>query len=513
MLEDIATAPSDRAVPAAGPLLPIAVALAAVAAAAFFGWQMWIAAVTPDLHWLLSGGRLLIQQLGLPAVDPFSWSAAERPVVFYQWLFMVALAAVDALLGVKGLMFLQIAAGVIIYLMAPLVAGVPRRVPAIFTIVIGCLALAVTTVNFGLRPMVATSALLLLQYCVVQAWRRGRIGYVPVVLLIAIIYAAWANLHNGVVIGLGSLALCGAGDQLQRWNLYRFAPADPAVEGDGAAPGRYAVLGFVALTATLANPYGVGIYAHLLQFSEQSALAGAIVELRSPDFHIAQFRWFLILVGLAGVTLMGARRAFSGSDLLHLAAFTLATLVCARFVVWAVLFYALILPRALHHLITARGNLRPELRDILSGSSAMMRRWTTICVWAGALALAGWLVATTQRPGDLCDRYAPVLARDAATAPAGGRWFASAELGSCAIGMTPGRRVFVDTRFDVYGDEIAGDMLALLRLEPRWDDVLRRWRFERLVVEKSWPLAQLIERDPQFRVLYEDEVALIAVPN
>lgn len=502
-------ATSDRVRPAATPLLPISVALVAAGAAAFFAWQMWTAAITPDFHWLLGGGRLIAEQGGLPAADPFSWSATARPVVFYQWLYMAMVAAGDALAGIKGLLFLQIAGGVVIYVLAPLLVGVPRRVPAIFTIVTGCLALAISTVNLGLRPMVATSALLLLQYCIVRSWRAGRIGFAPVVIMVAITYAAWANLHNGVVIGLGSLALFAAGDLLQRWNLYRHAPADPAVEGEAAATGRYVVLGLVALAATMANPYGIGIYAHLLQFSGQSALAGAIVELQSPDFHIAQFRWFLILTGLAGVALVGVRRTLSGADLLHLAAFTLATLICARFVVWAVLFHALILPRAFHHLVGGRD----ELREILSGTSGMMRRYTVIGLGAGAAVLAGWLAVTPQRPGDLCLRYAPVLAHDAAMAPAGGRWFGSAELGSCAIGLLPGRRVFVDTRFDVYGDDIVGDMLALLRLEPRWDEVLEHWRFERLVVEKSWPLARLIERDPQFRIVYEDEFALIAVPN
>lgn len=500
-------ATSDRVRPATTPLLPISVALVATGVAAFFAWQMWTAAITPDFHWLLRGGRLIIEQRGLPATDPFSWSAMERPVVFYQWLYMVTAATGDAVAGIKGLLFIQIAAGVVIYLLAPLLGSVPRRVPAIFTIVIGCLALAISTVNLGLRPMVATSALLLLQYCVIQAWRRGRVGFVSVVIMVASTYVAWANLHNGVVIGLGSLALFAAGDLLQRWNLYRHAPADPEVEGKAAAPGRYTVLGLVALAATLVNPYGIGIYAHLLQFSGQSALAGVIVELQSPDFHIAQFRWFLILTGLAGVALVGVRRALSGADLLHLAAFTLATLVCARFVVWAVLFHALILPRAFHHLVGGRD----ELRAILSGTSTTMRRYTVSGLGVGAAVLAGWLAATAQRPSDLCQRYAPVLAQDVATAPDGGRWFSSAEMGSCAIGLYPGRRVFVDTRFDLYGDEIVGDMLALLRLEPRWGEVLERWRFERLVVEKSWPLAQLIERDPQFRVIYEDEVALIAV--
>ena len=498
-----------RAAPTVTPLVPAVFALVVLGSTGFFAWQMWIAAVTPDFHWLLRGGQLIAER-GLPDSDPFSWSAADRPVVFYQWLFMVLLAAIDGLLGIKGLLFLQIVAGVVVYLAAPLLLAVPRRVPALFSVLAGDLALAVTTVNFGLRPMVATSALLLLQYVVVRAWRRGGIGFPVTAILTGVIYAAWANLHNGVVIGLGSLALFAAGDLLERWGPYRFAPADAAVEGAAASPGRYLLLGLTALVATLANPYGVGIYAHLLEFSGQSALAGAIVELRSPDFHIAQFRWFLLLMGLGGVALTGARRALGGADLLHLVLFTLATLVCARFVVWAALFYALILPRALHHLTTARADLRADLRDLLLGLSSSLRSWIGVTLGGGAAALAVFLAVTPRQPNDLCRQFAPVLAADVAAAPAGGRWFASAELGSCSIWFTPGRRVFVDTRFDVYGDAIVTDLLRTLRLEPGWAEALERWRIERLVVEKSWPLAQMIRIDPHFHVIYEDDVALIA---
>jgi hypothetical protein len=504
----LSPAAAERAVPV-GRLVPAAAALAAVGAAGFFAWQMWTAAITPDFHWLLRGGQLIGEQ-GLPDAEPFSWSAAGQPVVFYQWLFMRLLAAGDALVGLKGLLFLQVAAGVAIYLGAPLFA-VPRRVPALLVLLVGGFALAIVTVNLGLRPMMATSALLLLQYMIVQAWRRGRVGFPLTAVLVAVSYAAWANLHNGVVIGLGSLALFTAGDGAERRGMYCFAPRDAETEGTPAHLGRYLLLAMTALAASLANPYGPGIYAHLLEFSSQKALAAAIVELRSPDFHIAQFRWFLLLMGLGAVALTGARRALGGADLLHLAVFTVATLLCARFVVWAALFYALILPRALHQLTTARGDLRADLRDLLLGASAAVRRYAAVALAGGAAALALWLATTPLQPDDLCRRYAPVLAADRAAFPAGGRWFAGAEIGSCSIGAAPGRRVFVDTRFDVYGEEIVTDMLRVLRLEPGWAEVLARRGIRRVVIEKGWPLAQLVKYDPKFRITYEDEVALIAV--
>jgi hypothetical protein len=497
----------------ARPHIP-ALAFAAVAAVGivFFAVETWHAALTPDFPWLLRTGQIILADGSIPGSDPFSWTAADKPLVLYQWLFMVLLAIPGSISGNPALFVAHVGLAAAIYLLGPLYGAVPRRVSAAFTVTVGVFVLAIVTVNVTLRPMVASSAMLLAQYALVQKLRGGRLSLPSAVCLVASIYAAWANLHNGFVLGLGSLALFAVGDLIERGGLYRFEPGAPDCEGRPLALRCYATLGIVAAAASLANPYGIGLYAHLAAFSSQPYLNDVIQELRSPDFHIAQFRWFLLLMAGVAVLMMRVRRVFGATDLLHLAAFTLATLACARIVVWAALFYGLILPRALHHAAASWPTMRPDLRSMLFDTGTAIRRAVGLAAVGAVAGLGVWLAVSTAPLGDPCTAITPALVANDALAPAGERVFMGPETGSCAIQRASGLKVFIDTRFDFYGEEITADAVQTLRLQPHWKDTLRRWQIDRLIVEKRWPLAQALSVDPDFEILYEDGAAVIARP-
>jgi hypothetical protein len=475
--------------------------------------EMWHAALTPDFPWLLRTGQFILDNGRLPAGDLFSWTAADKPAVFYQWLFMALVAALERAVGVHGLFILHVGLAAAIYLLGPLYAAVPRRVPPTITITVGAFVLAIATVNFSLRPMVASSAMLLAQYALVQALRRDRLSLRWALGLVTAIYVCWANLHNGFVLGVGSLALFAIGDLVERVGFYRFEPGDRDAEGRPLAIRRYLALAAAAICASMVNPYGIGLYTHLIEFSSQPYLNAVIQELRSPDFHIVQFRWFLLLMAALAALMMRARRAFAAADLLHLAAFTLATLACARFVVWAVLFYGLILPRALHQVSAAWLAMRADLRAMLCDTAAAVRRAAGLAAGGAVAGLAAWLAVSPVPLGDPCAAIAPALAAYDTRVPAGERTFLSPEAGSCAIARAPSFKVFIDTRFDFYGQAVTADDVDTLRLLPHWKDTLRRWQVDRLIVEKHWPLAQALAVDPDFQILYEDAAAVIARPS
>jgi len=493
------------------PLVP-ALAFAAFAAAAtlFFAVRMWDAAFTEDFAWLWRIGQLILADRQLPAGDPFSWTAADKPLVLYQWLFMVLLAGTRQLVGMSGLFALHVGMAAAIYLLAPLAGAVPRRVPPAFTIVLGAIALAIVTVNLSLRPMVVTSAALVAQFALVQAMRRRELSLLRGSLLIALLYAAWANLHNGFVLGLASLSLFAIGDLIERCGFYVFNPEDKSIAGRPLTVVHYAPVGLAAFAASLINPYGFGLYRHLIAFSSQPFLSTVIQELHSPDFHLGQFRWFLLMIGGFALMMMRGRRAFAAADILHLAFFTLATLGCARIVVWAMAFYVLILPPALHQAWTARPGLRADFSALLFGTASATRRGAAAGVAAAVIGLGAWLAVAPTQPGDPCKPIAPALSAYGATVPAGQHLFMGPEAGSCAIGQATGIKVFIDTRFDLYGDAMAADAIDILLLAPRWKETLRHWHIDRLVVEKHWPLAQVLAIDPDFRILYADDAAVIA---
>src|SRR5690606_30445923 len=248
-----ATAGSDAQGRRIAPGFPLLATGTAAASIAFFLWRMSHSAYTPDFPWLWRAAQHILETGRLPAGDVCSWTRQGEPWVLYQWLFEVALAQGEALLGLRGLFALFTVAAIAIYLVAPLYGAVPRRVAPAFVLMPGALALAVASVNLSLRPMIVTSACLLAQYWMVQRLRRGECNLRATVLLLLPLYLLWGNMHTGVLLGLVSLGLLAAGDLAERRRIYVFEPADPAIEGRPLAWPAYLALAGAAFAASLIN--------------------------------------------------------------------------------------------------------------------------------------------------------------------------------------------------------------------------------------------------------------------
>ncbi|MBX6324292.1 MAG: hypothetical protein IRY94_20975, partial [Rhodospirillaceae bacterium] len=361
-------------------------------------------------------------------------------------------------------------------------------------------ALAVASVNLSLRPMIATSALLLLQYVRVQRWRRRGAGLATTAAWLAAAYALWANLHTGIVLGFFSLALMAAGDLAERRGLLAFAPRDPAVEGRPQPVRAYAILAAVAFLASLANPYGWTIYGYLARLSADARLNAEIVELASPDFHVPQLAWFLGFVGALLLLLPHRRRTLAPADLLLLLGFTAATLLAQRFVVWAVLYYALVLPRALHQ------GWGERVAVLTGGGAARIAVAVAALLTPAILALAGPAPAPLGR---VCEPLLPAIEAYAAGRQPGDRLLNDPLTGSCIIGHLSSPRVFIDTRFDFYGGVHAEAAMSMLRLAPGWREAFDRWGIDAVVVGRGWPLAQALALDPRFRAVHADAAAVV----
>ena len=500
-----APAPPGVAVRAALPLALVALTLAGPVS--FFRWAMWHGAYTPDFPWLLRAGQYILRTGELPAGDIFSWTFPGQAWVLYQWLFEVAIAKAEQWVGLRGLFVVYAGVAMAIYLAAPFCGAVPRRVSPLAVAPIAALGLLVVLVNLSLRPMIVTAALLLLQYVMVQRLRRGHAAWPTTVLLLAPLYALWGNTHTGVVLGLVSLALFAAGDLAERRGLYRFEPADPRIEGRPLAWPRYLLLLAVAALFSLLNPYGVGIYGYVFDLSSSTYLNDAIVELGSPDFHRPQFLCYLIFVATFAALLTRAGRSLSAGDLLHLVVFTLATFYAARFVVWSVLFFVLILPRALHH-VSAGGARAAPGAGPLSGLRAGVLRAGLAA--ASFLPSAGLWLAPSETPfGGACASLRPAIAAYAALKRPTDRLFNDAVAGSCMLAQDSAQRVFIDTRFDFYGPDFVAEVTQALMLRPGWDRTLARWTIDTALLDRKWPLAQALEADPGFEVLFDDGQALV----
>jgi hypothetical protein len=464
---------------------------------------------TPDLPWILGAGHYMIENRQIPSHDLFSWTFPDGPWVLYQWLFEVVVAGGERLLGLEALerVFLLFVAAV--YLLIPVMAGVPRKVPLLLTLIVASVSLVIVTLNMSLRPMAVTSLFLLVQYLALARLGRGKGTRAGTAILLALVYLVWGNMHMGVVFGLLSLLLCMAGDVLQARRAYDFTPADPEIEGQPLAVRTYLLFLVVAVGASLLNPYGAGIYLYLIDLSGQGGLNNIIVELQSLNFRNFRPILFLGLMLVFMRLLLRGTRVFSAKDLLHLLVFTVFALITARFIVWAVLFYALILPKALHHQVTESGGPDDPVVRALSHYDRYRKAALTMLVVVALVVLLGY-----PRPGQdsvlgVCAELKPgILAYQPAKDPAD-RLFNDPVLGSCMLYVRPGEKVFIDTRFDFYRQEFVGEAHAALAARTDWRILFDRWSISVAVLAKGWPLVSVLREVPAFEILFEDESVVI----
>lgn len=489
---------------ATGSLVLLAIAVGP--AVGNFVAAMMANAVTVDYPWLLEAGRHLLATRELPETDIFSWTHADTPWVLYQWLFEAGLAAAERALGVDWLIRLFMLWVIAIYLFVPLFGGVPRRVPFVLTAAIGAVALLMATLNISIRPGLLTTSFLLIQYITVDAMRRCRLGRYGGVAIIAVMYLLWGNIHLGVILGPISLALMLVGDTLDWSGLRRRDPADPEIEGTPLSPRRMLPLIAVAVGASLLNPYGPHVYWRTIDVVGQPGHATIVDELLPLDFGLVQGQLLALCAGLFLVALVRHRRTLATQEILHIVVFTAMTIAVGRMILWAALFYVLILPRALHHLWydlkTRHRWLEPAL-----GAAGEFRPLILVMLVAYGVGMSVVIPrhVAAQRMG-LCEPLLPGLLKIAELRRPGDRMFNDDTSGSCILLVAPEAEVFIDTRFDFYGGRFLEEVAYTMSLHRDWRETFARWNVDSAVVLRTWPLAEALDEATDFEKLFDDGI-------
>jgi len=460
-------------------------------------------AITVDYPWLLEAGRHLLATHTLPQTDIFSWTHDDTPWVLYQWLFEAGLAAAQRALGTDWLVRLFMLSAIAIYIFVPLFGAVPRRVPFVLTVTVGAIALLMVTLNLSIRPGLLTTLFLLIQYVTVDAMRRGRLGRGGIAIM-AVMYLLWGNIHLGVILGPVSLALMLAGDAIDRSGVRRRDPADPEIEGAPLPVHRMLPLIAVAVGASLLNPYGVHVYWRTIDVAGQPGHTTIVDELLPLDFSLIQGQLLVLCVGLFVLALARHRRTLSTQEILHIVVFTAMTIAVGRMILWAALFYVLILPRALHHLWCDLKVDRPWLEPILGAAEEFRPMIAVMLVLYGVgMSVVFPHQVAAQRMG-LCEPLLPGLRKIAELHRPGDRMFNDDTSGSCILLVDPGTRVFIDTRFDFYGGQFLEEAAYTMSLRTDWRKTFERWNVDSAMVARTWPLAAALDAADDFEKLFDD---------
>lgn len=476
-------APLQR-VPAAG-LTILCLAISGVSVY-LFAAHMWQGAITADWPWLWRTGQWIIHH-GLPARDLYAWTMPHHPWLLYQWLFEVCAAVLYDVLGATGSVAVLCVAAVALYVLIPAWFNARRGAPLHLGLALACLTLIPVSINFGLRPMLASSLALLLQFLIVERLRRGRLGLRPALLALALIYALWANMHLGLTLGLLSLLLFAAGDVADR---LRGAPHTLSLA-------RYSLLLAGSALASLANPYGWHIYSYIVDLSLKSQMNAHIHELMPPDPGNPYVMVGIALLAVFLVQWWRQPRRLGLGEALHVLAFALATACSLRFIVWAGLYYALVAPALWHRRDSCQAAAMP----------GHVRRQAPLLTCFCLIALIALALPLRHGPVRLadCQPLKDGIQYLDQHYPAGTHWFSSETIGSCTRLYAPNRKVFIDTRFDMYPEPFVMAWYRAYQHRIAWRALFERWHIQVILLADGAPLLPTLVHDPAYRQLWHDQ--------
>jgi hypothetical protein len=377
---------------------------------------------------------------------------------------------------------------------------------------------------------------------------------------------AWTNLHGGFPIGIIVVGAYGAGELLRA-----------AVARDGAerraslrAASPYLATAAGCSLASLVNPYGYKLHAHMLEYFRDPFQLSYIQEFRSADFHSppAVFLEVMLILGLCAAIWYGRRRQFA--DILLIAVFRH-------------LYLVLVINMPIYVLASAHIVAVPLLSWLKALAESPVAQW--IRAFAGTFVEIGEELVPIERPWRLhvvptvvmlllvagiespsagikfkAD-YDPHDYPEKALAALNPSWLNPARMSPAALGARSGRavhlaaaaepalapnklfepsklfepnqrifthdewgdyliyklsprgfKVFVDGRSDFYGGKFGQEYIDVLEVKYNWQQTLDRYRVDTILLPCDAALSGALKESRRWRVAYDDGMAIVFRP-
>jgi hypothetical protein len=491
-----------------------------------------------DIGWHIRTGEQILATQSLPRTDPFSMTMQGQPWLAWEWLYDVLLGILYRACGLNGVVWLCafLVASIFTLLLWQLLQ---RGCGLLLAILLMLLAEAAAAIHLYARPHIASWLFSLLWFVVLdrwQGWEPGQPGSLPrwIPWFFPISILLWVNLHAGWLFGialLGIYAFAALVDSL------RARDAFAAVHAFDRARAMFMAL-FASVAATLVNPYGWRLHAHIDRYLSDRYLMNRIDEFKSPDFHSWSPRSFALILML--VLLAFVVRRISDRHPLRLSQFlvvllaTYAGFYSSRNLPVSSMLMVLIAGPILWENFVTRANTPGAWRwlrrcghrmsnfsDRMGAQEMNIRGhlWPIVSV-AAAFAIClqgGWLGSRQLIHAQFDPQKVPVAAVDflqkesleepAVTEPV----FSTDAWGGYLIyRMYPERKVIVDDRHDLYGSGRIREYLTLTQGEPGWQNVLQQWQVKTVLLPTGSTLANLLRELPlDWPIAYEDKVAVV----
>ncbi|MEA2716287.1 MAG: hypothetical protein QOI99_604 [Actinomycetota bacterium] len=443
-----------------------------VATFVLFGFRLGIRRIGDNsMLTHLRTGIDTVRGLGIPRVDPYSFTAPGHEWVVQSWLPEWTYGWAYRLGGFRLVVLEQ---ALLLCLLVWLVVRLVRAGSPLRTAFGGLIVVGLGSPFWSPRPLLFGAICMALTISIVES-RRSQWLLLPVVWV-------WVSSHGSFPLGLAWLGARAVGEAFD-WRAW---PRDAMRYVGGFA---------VGLVVAVVNPLGAKLLAFPFTLGNKRAAFEKIIEWRSPDFQHPPGRIALVFVVLALLLLVRAR--LSWRDVVPVVAFLAAGLLAVRNLPIAAVVLAPVLGRVLK---------RPDSLPALPPPPASRERVNRVfaVAIAAAFVVFGLSVKTTD-PLDLSGY--PVEATDfleqsGLLAPP--HRVAHLDFVGNYFELRFGRRVpvFIDDRYDMYPAEVSRDYRLLLSGYPQWDAILQARRIDVVVWDRELPLTSLLKASGQWLQIY-----------
>jgi len=447
-----------------------------------------------DMWWHLRSGAYMLEH-GLIRQDPFSFTRADTVWINHSWgtqfilyglyqtLGNPGLALYTAFLAVGGMAFVYAASEGNAYLRA-------------FALVLGA---ATAAVFWSPRPQMISFCLsAAVVYILTLYQRRGidRLWFLPPLMLV------WGNLHAGFSIGYILMAGTLVGELVG-------AVLNPAV-GRWIRVRRLALVSAISFAVLIVNPYGVQLYALPFQTVGIDVLRDYIQEWRPPDFQQLYILPFVVMiVGLIGA-LGASPLRLRWSDFFLISGTLYLALAAGRNIALFAVVATPLLTLHLNAALDQHGWVLPE-RNAVPPIQGRLNALLLFLICLGAAAKMIFVLIPVQVQAAQAT-IAPVAAVEhLKTLDVAGNLFNSYNWGGYLIWAASERRVFVDGRTDLYGNEFLTEYIQTASAQDGWKATLDRYDIDIVLVEVNGSLAEALALTPSWRLEYQDTQAVIYV--
>lgn len=500
------------------------------------------------IGWHIRTGELILATHAIPRVDPFSSSMTGHPWFAWEWLYDVSVGGLHRAIGLNGVVLLTALIIAVVFSWAFRLL-LHRGTNILVALILVLLAASASMIHFLARPHVVSWLFAMAWFwildtseedvgdsCADLSGSRKVSNPRPWLLwLLPLMMLVWVNVHGGFLLGFALLAiywLSAAWGWLRLTVKFTEDRFDVFLQKIGAAR-RVRDLTFTGILSggmTLLNPYGFHLHVHIYRYLSNRFLMDHIDEFQSPNFHYVAQKCFAGLLLLTLVALVAGRRTtkkVSVSRGLILLFAVYSGLYASRNIPVSSLLLILVIGPWLSDAMAWRPALRQVPKGKQGPAAEFLLRMESIefrlrgHFWSVmAIALTCWIAAhggnlgaAKVRDAHFDDKRFPVAAVSyLKKQDVQGPLLSPDSWGGYLIyRLYPQAKVVIDDRHDLYGEEFLKSYLKMIHLEPGWDEFLKQYPANSVVVPRDSALANILLETSDWKAIYSDDVATVFV--